>query len=408
MISPPARGTQRAVGKKMTWDKLPPFETGTENIDLSQMTEDPDVEGGYYCTVSVFNGTDEDGRSLSATFSIKAGKDENDVEYLGWSIEQGIRQDDGTYKVDGKSATLLLGADAKGDCEIIAQDGKTTLKKKVFVRLSLYVKCYDTDDNFLCYGKIVNNLSLTGQFSLSAKPFLTTAHSLSLAEGVVHDSSVSVYGAWAVYSHDGPWGMGPDGRFWYRWFFSEQENLTKTYKLTSTVKFGLDIIAGPFLGNRYNEYLVERVGADLILEGDPVQPSVSQPINSFYPGWEATISSVVTITGDYGPLIKNIYLNSSSYYYELESGASGGLAELDSILGLGAVATVTNRDDYYYITLTRPDGDSTANVYALFINESYATKEITDSTREPTSFVYCEKQVIADYSELYYTGQEEA
>ncbi len=133
MISPPQM--QRAVGKKMTWDKLPPFEEGTTStIDLSQMTEDPDVEDGYYCTVSVINGTDENGNSLSAEFSVKAGTDDDGDEYSGWSIEQGIRQGDGTYKVDGKSATLLLGADVEGGCDIIVRDGKAELSKKVTSR----------------------------------------------------------------------------------------------------------------------------------------------------------------------------------------------------------------------------------------------------------------------------------
>jgi hypothetical protein len=101
----------------MTWDKLPPFEEGTSNIDLLKMTEDPDVEGGYYCTVSVINGTDENGRSLSAEFSVK-------TEDSGWSVEQ----------IDGRSATLKLGADVEGDCEIIARDGKAELSKKVTSR----------------------------------------------------------------------------------------------------------------------------------------------------------------------------------------------------------------------------------------------------------------------------------
>lgn len=132
-ISPPQR-KQRAVGKNMTWDKLPPFETGTTNIDLSQMTEDPYVEGGYYCTVSVINGTDENGRLLPAEFSVEMGEDS-----VGWSIEQGIRQTDRSYKVDGKSATLLLGADVGGDCDIIVKDGKTILKARVGVFSFFYL-----------------------------------------------------------------------------------------------------------------------------------------------------------------------------------------------------------------------------------------------------------------------------
>ena len=144
-ISPPQRIVSgRALDKTMTWDELPPFEEGTTTIDLSLMTEDPDVEGGYYCTVSVVNGTDESGRSLSAEFSV-----EMDEDSAGWSIEQGTKQpypdfsgwtfeqfmawysSFEPYKIDGKSATLLLGSDVSGDCDIIARDGKTKLKEKV-------------------------------------------------------------------------------------------------------------------------------------------------------------------------------------------------------------------------------------------------------------------------------------
>jgi hypothetical protein len=131
-ITPP-QIIQVMEGKKMVWEKLPPLETGTDNIDFSEMTEDPDVSGGYYCTISVINGIDENGRSLPATFSVKAGLDENNDGYHGWSIKQGIRHTDGTYRTDGKSATLLLGAYVDGDCEIIARDGRTEIKKKVKV-----------------------------------------------------------------------------------------------------------------------------------------------------------------------------------------------------------------------------------------------------------------------------------
>jgi hypothetical protein len=120
-ISPP-QGIVRAMGKAMTWDKLPPLEEGTNYIDLSQMTEDPDVEGGYYCTVSVINGMDENGRMLPATFFIEAS-------HTGWSIYQGVRQDDGTYKADGTNATLRLYEPlVDGMCTIIANDGRTILK----------------------------------------------------------------------------------------------------------------------------------------------------------------------------------------------------------------------------------------------------------------------------------------
>jgi hypothetical protein len=116
---------QRAVGKKMTWDKLPPFEEGTSVIDLVEMSLDLDIPA-YYCPVSVINGMDENGKALSTEFSV-----EMDDDSAGWSIEQGTLQIDGTYKVDGKSATLLLGIDMKGSCEIIARDGQTELRKTV-------------------------------------------------------------------------------------------------------------------------------------------------------------------------------------------------------------------------------------------------------------------------------------
>jgi len=144
-ISPPQK-IVRAMGKAMTWDKLPPLEEGTNYIDLSQMTEDPDVEGGYYCTVSVFNGTDENNRTLPAEFSVKMS-----TGSVGWSIEQGIRQTDGSYKVDGKSATLLLGADVEGDCEIVAWDGKTTLKERVKIFKLDETPVVFTQDNYSIY-----------------------------------------------------------------------------------------------------------------------------------------------------------------------------------------------------------------------------------------------------------------
>jgi hypothetical protein len=168
MISPP-QGIQRVVGKskKMIWDKLPPFETGTTSvIDLSQMTEDPDVEGGYYCTVSVFNGTDENGRTLSATFSIEAS-------HTGWSIYQGVRQDDGTYKADGKNATLrLYEPTLDGTCIIIANDGRTTLKKTVSAFKDHF---YYLGDNGLYYTVSTTTGRTTGESAeaedVSVNPF---------------------------------------------------------------------------------------------------------------------------------------------------------------------------------------------------------------------------------------------
>jgi hypothetical protein len=115
------------------------------------MTEDPDVSGGYCCTVSVINGIDENGKALSALFSVKAGKDDEGNTYSGWSIEQGVRQDDGTYKVDGKSATLLLGADVEGNCQIYATDKKDTIKKLVSVSSEYGAAFADTDTGAYIY-----------------------------------------------------------------------------------------------------------------------------------------------------------------------------------------------------------------------------------------------------------------
>jgi hypothetical protein len=400
------RGPERKVVPggariRMVWDKLPPFEEGTNNIDLSKTTDSLEVSVGHYCTISVINGKDENGKELPARFSVKPGTDEDGVEYPGWSIEQGIRRDDGTYKVDGKSATLLLGGNVEGECDIIAEDGKTTLRKSVQVRLGLlYVRCYDPAGEPLFYGQITNELKLTGLFRTLADPFSAVVQ-MSLLEEATHDGGQSVYSPWSIYSHDGPWGMGPDGRFYYRWFFSEDETLTIDYRLTSTVKHGSDIVGGAYFGNRQYEYFIERVGAQLILEGDPTQPVVSQPIGSTYPGWQIVHDPIEVNSGDYGPFVKNIYLNAGSYYYELMSGRTGGLTELSAILNLGNLVSVTASDDYYYISLMRPDGDLTVNVYVLFINGSYAEKEISNGTKEATGFTYAGKQVMADYSMLY-------
>lgn len=143
------RGPERkkvvsSKGKRMAWNKLPPLVEGTTVIDLSKMTEDPVFSGGYYCTVSVINGKDENDKELPARFSVKPGTDEDGVEYPGWSVEQGVRQDDGTYKVDGKNATLLLGGDVNGECDIIATDGETTLKKNVSVPLEESLAIHST------------------------------------------------------------------------------------------------------------------------------------------------------------------------------------------------------------------------------------------------------------------------
>jgi hypothetical protein len=136
--SPTAMRLQKTI---MVWNKEPPYkkdESGqlirggsgmlTFELDLesSNMFNDPDVESGHYFFVSIINGTNESGGILSAIFSVKMGEDA-----AGWSIRQGIRQTDGTYKIDGKSATILLAADVKGECSIIAADGQTVLVRKV-------------------------------------------------------------------------------------------------------------------------------------------------------------------------------------------------------------------------------------------------------------------------------------
>ena len=145
MISIPRKLIEGA-GIEMVWNKEPPYSVDGNDqpivddegkrtwvIDLlsEEMMEDENVEGGYYFIVTVINGTNADGKTLPATFFIKAGEDESGEGYTGWSVEQGDRQDDGSYNVDGRSATILLGDDVEGDAVIVANDLETTLVRKI-------------------------------------------------------------------------------------------------------------------------------------------------------------------------------------------------------------------------------------------------------------------------------------
>ena len=184
----------RGLGKEMVWDKLPPFEEGTSNIDLSAMTVDPDVSGGYYCTVSVINGTDENGKTLSAEFSINAS-------HTGWSIYQGVRRDDGTYEADGTNATLRLYEPLlDGTCDIIADDGRTKLKKTVnafksfFYYLGedgLYYTVNSTTGalDYLTAGKSVEDVSVS--------PFSLYGEQHEVRHDIITEWNRHVYAIWA-------------------------------------------------------------------------------------------------------------------------------------------------------------------------------------------------------------------
>ena len=145
MISIPRKLIEGA-GIEMVWNKEPPYSVDGNDqpivddegkrtwvIDLlsEEMMEDENVEGGYYFIVTVINGTDASSKALPATFFIKAGEDGSGGGYAGWSIKQGSRQDDGSYNVDGRSATILLGDDVEGDAVIVANDLITTLTRKI-------------------------------------------------------------------------------------------------------------------------------------------------------------------------------------------------------------------------------------------------------------------------------------
>jgi hypothetical protein len=153
-ITPPQMRL-RPKGKPIVWDQIPPYERdedgklllgedgkATYELDFHsvKMIEDPDVAGGYYCTISVVNGISKDGLILPATFSVVPGKEGPDnEEYPGWSIKQGKRTiTDGvsSYFVDGKTATLLIGADVDGDCTIYATDEENSISLKASVPIA--------------------------------------------------------------------------------------------------------------------------------------------------------------------------------------------------------------------------------------------------------------------------------
>jgi hypothetical protein len=130
----------------MMWDLEPPYwydendeETEILDFELPEMFDDPLVTGGHFFYVTVRNGYDADGNLLSAKFSVKPGVDNYNNEYPGWSVEQG-KQISGSYRVDGKSATVKLAADVFGNCTIYAKDLQTVLKR--FVKLVLWKILY--------------------------------------------------------------------------------------------------------------------------------------------------------------------------------------------------------------------------------------------------------------------------
>jgi len=230
MISRPQIQIQaRGLGKEMVWDKLPPFEEGTDTIDFSLMTEDPLVEGGYYCAVSVINGTDENGRTLFAEFSVKAGTDDDGEEYSGWSIVQGIRQDDGAYKVDGKSATLLLGDDVEGECEIFAIDKDTTISKHVTaIPPGHYIWCRNVHEDKGYYGHLDDG-TIDG---LHVHSDTMKTYAARTIREIVPTTSTTVT---ATSGEDlGP-GLNPDG-----WFFQWYE-IQYWSETTTTISYTYDM-----------------------------------------------------------------------------------------------------------------------------------------------------------------------
>jgi hypothetical protein len=158
----------------MSWNKLPPTKEGTSNIDVSLLTVDPLVTGGYYCTISINPGKDEDGKILPAKFSIKLVDDA-----VGWTIEQGIRQLDDSYHVDGMSATLLLSAGVSGECKITVIDSITELRKIIAVSNPLTLFFYDS-----------------GYY----RPLYDLTKSYSLGEIDIEESIVAPYTATSDYS----------------------------------------------------------------------------------------------------------------------------------------------------------------------------------------------------------------
>jgi hypothetical protein len=336
-ISPP-KGMQRAVGKKMTWDKLPPFETGTSVIDLSLMTEDPFVEDGYYCTVSVINGTDENGRSLSAEFSVKAGKDEDDQEYSGWSIKQGIRQTDGSYKVDGKSATLLLGADVDGDCEIIARDGKTELRKKVLIEKTYCLLCGNDK-----YVKLDDSFKPTVKQVAIADPFDSFVYSGFVKKVGTVTTVIDAYvGAPYITYHWGGITMAGDGKWWwftrYAWDTWKRRVTTTDWSIEVNgvvVDSGTTVEDTGYVLRRHDEY---GLGISWSVEYT-VAPCTSVP---------PTIdpNSVGTFVTPLSVNLQSIYLRDSLYCYVDGENRCGSSSLLDII---DKRVVVTEKNDEFYL-----------------------------------------------------------
>lgn len=281
-ITPP-QIIQVMEGKKMVWEKLPPLEAGTDNIDFSEMTEDPDVSGGYYCTVSVVNGTDERGNSLSATFSVKAGLDEAGDEYPGWSIEQGIRQLDGTYKVDGKSATLLLGADVDGNCEISASDGKDVIIKEIAVVLTV-TKIFTIQISGVRYELINYPTVFSGGDDLAGRHYLWSAPS-SYEDWWEGDTYYKVYTYSAQYSDD-------CGSSW------------EDYNGTLETTHGNHANANPFSWD---------IGSKFVGDATGILVSMSVSVEMFADPALDDHSDYVGITNFYGNLDEGIFSEDSPY-----------------------------------------------------------------------------------------------
>lgn len=110
------------------FEALPPMALGesgnmTEFIEVSLMRCSP-ADNCRYSLLSIINRTDPNGWPIPAKFSIQPGHDSH-----GWSLVEGKEQPDGSYKVDGRSATLRLAPDATGSCELAVDDGEVRLEK---------------------------------------------------------------------------------------------------------------------------------------------------------------------------------------------------------------------------------------------------------------------------------------
>jgi hypothetical protein len=400
MISPPARGTQRAVGKKMTWDKLPPFEEGTSTIDLSQMTVDPDVEGGYYCTVSVINGMDENGKMLPAEFSVKVGTGEDDAEYSGWSIEQGVRQMDGGYRVDGKSATLLFGADVEGDCEIIAQDGKTTLKKKVSVRTDFYLLC--SDDRYVRYNDFEKIIASATAFASYLSGDLAPIQDIYTTTVSRHTTFEYRYGTMTGPIITWLWaGVRSTPRdendvcVWAAW----SQEWTKGYCYTDTtttddpeVTPGVEYSESTFTLDWGTRQLSGVAG----VSGDPwsTVPPAPEPIGSGTVSTDhgTTVNTTTRAVYRDAPPSTSIMLEDYEYSFDFEA---------DSIAWAGTqhiFYDVTTKDNkYFYIVTNNRYGNTLNRKYVLFdLRKEEATVLDSNNNVAGEATVY--------YDQLYYRG----